>query len=313
MTLRNQLSMTCRAALILAGHCCLAVVLAASACVQAGGNHHDDGAGGASGGGSGGSTPPGTGGSGSGVGGSGLGGATGSGGATGAGGRSGTGGAPGLGGATGGGQGGFTGNLPPLVREFTDDFEDGSFTAPPVKWLSTVRSDSDVAAWAIATDGTKVASQSLAADESELVSGDYRWVDVSIEAKVKLLTPDARAGVCVRYKNVDNKYCVYLEQLVNDAGVIGWTMELRMRSDLGSASSLPKVRNKDRPTPIVASVTDWNTVKLEVHGNQYTASLNGMVAFEFTDSSNLVTTGGVALATNNGGIAKFDDAHAVPF
>jgi len=310
MILRKQLSLTFRSALLRAGHCCLAAALATSACVQAGASH-DDGSGGS---GTGGSDRPHDGSGGSGAGGSGLGGATGTGGAVtgGTGGRSGTGGAPGLGGATGG-LGGFTGNLPPLVREFTDDFEDGSFLTPPVKWLSTVRSDGDMANWTIATDDTKVASQSLAAAESELVSGDYRWQDASIEAKVKLLTPDARAGVCVRYKNVDNKYCVYLEQLVDEAGVIGWTMELRMRSDLGGASSLPKVRNKDRPTPIAASVTGWNTVKLEVHGTQYTASLNGVVAFEFSDPANLVTTGGVALATNNGGIAKFDDAHAVPF
>ena len=89
MTLHNSLAMTCRTALILAGHCCLLAALATPACVQAGANH-DDGTGGASSGGTGGgagspagSGGSGAGGSGSGVGGSGLGGATGSGGATG--------------------------------------------------------------------------------------------------------------------------------------------------------------------------------------------------------------------------------------
>lgn len=167
--------------------------------------------------------------------------------------------------------------------------------------------------WAITTDGTKVASQSLAADETELVSGDYRWTDASIEAKVKLMTPDARAGVCVRWKNKDNNYCVYLESLATSSGVVSWTMELRMRSDLGSASSLPKVKSKDLTTMIPASATDWNTVKLEVHGSMYTASLNGMMVFQFADTANLVTAGGIALATNNGGIAEFDDATATPF
>ena len=112
----------------------------------------------------------------------------------------GVGGATGVAGQTGTGQ-------PAILTAFTDDFEDGSFTAPPAKWLWTVRSDGDMAQWAITTDGTKVASQSLAADETELVSGDYRWTDSAIEAKVKLMTPDARAGVCVRWKNVNNKYC----------------------------------------------------------------------------------------------------------
>jgi hypothetical protein len=171
-----------------------------------------------------------------------------------------------------------------------------------------------MAQWAITTDGTKVASQSLAADETELVSGDYRWTDSALEAKVKLTTPAARAGVCVRWKNKDNKYCVYIESLADaGGGVASWTMELRMRSDLGSASSLPKVKSKDLTPLIPASLTGWNTVKLEVHGSTYTASLNGMMVFQFADTANLVTTGGIALATNNGGIAEFDDAVATPF
>jgi hypothetical protein len=142
--------------------------------------------------------------------GSGSGGAVGSGGTTGAGGRitGGGGTTTGAGGATTtGGAGGVTtggagapGGQPAVLTAFVDDFEDGSFLAPPAKWLSTVRSDGDLSQWAITTDGSKVASQSLPADETELVSGDYRWTDAAIEAKVKLTTPDARAGVCVRWK-----------------------------------------------------------------------------------------------------------------
>jgi hypothetical protein len=282
-----------------------AAAVAIAGCVQ-GASHEMDGTGGAAvagmGGTMGGAGGAGTGGSATGTGGS----VTGTGGKTGAGGRTGAGGATGVAGQTGTGQ-------PAILAAFTDDFEDGSFTAPPAKWLSTVRSAGDLSQWAITTDGTKVASQSLAADETELVSGDYRWTDAAIEAKVKLMTPDARAGVCVRWKNKDNKYCVYLESLATSSGVVSWTMELRMRSDLGSASSLPKVKSKDLTPLIPASVTDWNTVKLEVHGSMYTASLNGMMVFQFAATPNLVNTGGIALATNNGGIAEFDDATATPF
>ncbi len=316
--------MTCRGRFLRSMGPMLAAACAvgAAGCVQ-GMSREMEGTGGATGTGMGGMT--------SAAGGSGAGGSvTGGGGALGAGGKTGAGGATSAGGATGsGGAGGVSSGAggastgvagqtgtgqPAILTAFTDDFEDGSFTAPPAKWLSTVRSDGDVSQWAITTDGTKVASQSLPADETELVSGDYRWTDSSIEAKVKLMTPDARAGVCVRWKNKDNKYCVYLEQLAdNGAGGASWAMELRMRSDLGSASSLPKVKSKDLTTMIPASLTDWNTVKLEVHGSMYTASLNGMMVFQFADTANLVTTGGIALATNNGGIAEFDDATATPF
>ena len=64
------------------------------------------------------------------------------------------GGATGAGGATSTGQGGFIGTgAVPLVPEFTDDFEDGSFTAPPVKWLSTAYNlDPSSYSWSVATD-----------------------------------------------------------------------------------------------------------------------------------------------------------------
>ena len=49
---------------------------------------------------------------------------------------------------------------------------------------------------------------------------------------------------------------------------------------------------------IPASLTGWNTVKLEVHGSTYTASLNGMTVFTFADTANLVTTGGMRIVGN---------------
>ena len=61
------------------------------------------------------------------------------------------------------------------------------------------------------------------------------------------------------------------------------------------------------------SDTHPETPQLDVHGSLYTASLNGTMVFQFADTANLVTTGGIALATNNGGIAEFDDATATPF
>jgi hypothetical protein len=100
--------------------------------------------------------------------------------------------------------------------------------------------------------------------------------------------------------------------LAESSGVVSWTMELRMRSDLGSASSPPKVKSKDLATLIPASVAGWNTVKLEVRGTQYTASLNGIMVFQYLDAANLVDSGGIALATEDGAIASFDDASATP-
>jgi 3-keto-disaccharide hydrolase len=230
---------------------------------------------------------------------------------------SGTGGgvSPGSGGnSVGTGSGGASVGGPPLLGAFTDDFEDGDLTRPATaSWRSTVRSDGDMAQWATITDGTKVVAQSLAADESELVGGDYRWRDVAIEAKVKNVTPDPRAGVCVRYKSPNDKWCLYLENIAADA-TLGATaqIELRMRSNLGSASSLPKVKTKDTPGSTVA-LGGWNTVKLEVHGSQFTAFLNGTMMFQYTDTANLVDSGGVAVATESGAMAEFDDVVVTPF
>ena len=306
----------------------LTVALAFAGCANAtlgqsdGGGSADAGASGGAGGGSsntggarsGGSSGLGTGGSGTGGRIAGSGGSTvptGSGGS-----NAGTGGRISGGGVTPSGSGGSTGTVggPPLLGAFTDDFEDGDLLKPAsASWRSTVRSAGDMAQWATATDGTKVVAQSLAADESEMVAGDYRWRDVSIEAKVKLITPDPRAGVCVRYKSANDKWCVYLENVAADA-TLGATaqFEMRMRSTLGSASTLPKVKTKDTPGSTV-SLTGWNTVKLEVHGSQFTAWLNGTMMFQYNDTANLVDQGGVGLATEDGAMAEFDDVKATPF
>ena len=231
--------------------------------------------------------------------------------------RVGTGGAIGAGGTpTTIGQGGFIGTgVVPLVPEFTDDFEDGSFTAPPVKWLSTAYNlDPTTYSWSIATDGTKVASQTMASDETELVSGDYRWKDASIEAKVKLITPDNRAGVCVRYKSVRDKYCIYLEQLVDE--------RRRRRLDHGDAHAL-RPGQRQQPAqganegpgdadPGVSHRLEHGEARGPRHHVHGVAERDDGLPVQ-RPRRTWSTAGGVALATNNGGIAEFDDATATPF
>ena len=126
--------------------------------------------------------------------------------------------------------------------------------------------------------------------------------------------PTTALRVCVRYKSVRDKYCIYLEQLADTAGVVTWTMEMRMRSGAGQPCQ-PDPRSVPRTlTPIAASVTGLNTVKLEVHGTQYTASLNGVMVFQFNDPGNLVDAGGVALATSpTGAWPELDDVHFFSF
>lgn len=265
---------------------------------------------GVNGGGAGGADVPGTGGAAAQTGGAGTtasGGRTSSGGAgTGGAGTTSTGGA---GTTASGGTSGGTGD-PPILGTFTEDFEDGDLLLPN-RWLSTVYdTGGDTSMWSTATDGTKVAKQGVAAKETELVSGDYRWRDAFIEAKVKLLTPDPRAGVCVRYKSVRDKYCLYIENLAEDTGVVSGQIELRMRSMLGSPGSLPKVKTRD--VGVVASLAGWNTVRLEVRGNVYTAIWNGVTVFTFTDTGNLVDAGGIAIATMDEAMAEFDDVTAGP-
>ena len=240
------------------------------------------GSGGSGQGGSGGSTTGGKGGTGA-TGGSG-GSTGGSGGSTGGTGGA-TGGTGGATGGTGGATGGSTGTGPVIPATFFDDFEDGNITTPA--WI-----DADAtlgASWAVTTDGTnRVFTQSAAvSDWTMAVSGDYRWTNQVIEAKVKY-TALGMIGVFARFLDTRNYYFLYLD---------GSNIILRKRVN-NSSTNLVKIK-----TPAV--VGTWYTLKLSVSGSTLVGYLDGTMLVSGTDSD--LKSGGIAVGTSDSATGSFDD------
>jgi hypothetical protein len=176
---------------------------------------------------------------------------------------------------------------PPLTGDlFEDNFEDGDFTKP--SWI-----DADAEAggkWAIATaESGKVLAQTANGDDWVIaVAGDYRWMDQTVEAKVKITSEPGKAGIFARVKDVENYYFLYLDG--------GSNIVLRKRVD-NSSGDVMKVK-------VETQQDKWYTLRLSVKGDKLEGALDGMVLVTGTDVS--VKTGGVGVGTSDC-TAQFDD------
>jgi hypothetical protein len=280
-----------------------------SSATDSGGTGGAGGAGGSSGAaGQGGSTGGNRGGGGS----SGTGGSSGNGGSAGSGGSGGSGGgtggsSPGTGGSagTGGGTGActappFDGGAPGTVL-LSDDFEDGNADG----WLNSQTSTTGVSRWGVGSSdaGSRTYSETGALDSTiyVAVNGSRVWTDVSIEAKVRILSIGGSsssnfAGVCARFSDLDNFYCAGLRT----DGRIGFRSRVGGTSTtLGSAITV---------TPAITTNV-WYTIRLEVRGTTLNAFYNGSATPVDTYAilpSECIASGGVALAVSNV-TAEFDD------
>jgi hypothetical protein len=181
---------------------------------------------------------------------------------------------------------------------FFDDFEDGVADG----WINaTVPPTGLAGAWSILQDGSKVYRQSNNMDGSTQIAaaGSTAWVNQVIEAKIKVfsfngVTSSYFAGVCGRFKDIDNWYCAVLRS--------DGRFSLRARlnaftNTLGSAVTV---------APAVTTNV-WYTVKLEIRGTTLTGYLDGVPQTSVTDSS--IAAGGIAVM-GAGVVAEFDDVKA---
>jgi hypothetical protein len=214
--------------------------------------------------------------------------------ATGAGGASSSG-----GGGTNAGTGGAGGSAmgkPPVIpagKVFLDDFEDGEITNP--SWIDADPSLGGM--WSVVSDSggdaggsSKVLAQkATASDWIIAVSGDYRWTDQTVEARVKFTSAPGSLGIFARLKDLDNYYFLYLD---------GSNIVLRKRAN-NSSTTLLKVKN---PT----TQGTWYTLKLSVVGSTLTGYLDDKMLVTAMDSD--VAGGGIGVGTN-GASAEFDDVN----
>jgi hypothetical protein len=187
---------------------------------------------------------------------------------------------------------------PPVIppgKAFFDDFEDGEFSKP--SWIDADPSLGGM--WAVVTDaagdagaGNKVfAQKSTASDWIMAASGDYRWTDEIVEAKVKFTSNPGSLGIFARFKDPDNYYFLYLD---------GSNIILRKRSNAGGNSTSTTILKVKQPTV----QGTWYTLKLSVVGTMLTGYLDDKMLVMGTDSD--VTGGGIAVGTD-GASGEFDD------
>jgi hypothetical protein len=272
----------------------------ASGAGGAAGSSGGAGQGGSTGGNRGGGGSSGTGGS---AGNGGSGGSSGSGGSGGGSGGSspGTGGSAGTGGTTGACMAPpFDGGAPGSTL-LSDDFEDGNADG----WLNSQTSSTGVPRWGVSLSDAGSLSYSetgtLTSTIYVAVNGSRVWTDVSIEAKVRILSIGGSsssnfAGVCARFSDLDNFYCAALRT----DGRVGF------RSRVGGSSTTLGSAITVAP-PVGVNV--WYTIRLVVRGTTLNAYYNGSTTPVDTYAilpSECIASGGVALAVSNV-TAEFDD------
>jgi hypothetical protein len=180
-------------------------------------------------------------------------------------------------GIAGSGAGGLSGTV-----LFSDDFEDGLTD----KWVTSGGT------WAIATDGTKVYTQTATGTGSSLLvsaAGSTTWTDQIVEAKIKITAFGGQstsyfAGIFARYNG-----STYYSVLLRSDG------KLVIRDGTSSISNA-----------VAASIVTGTTytVRFELVGSSLKAYLNGVLQASVTDATH--TSGGIAIATVNA-TAEFDD------
>jgi hypothetical protein len=174
----------------------------------------------------------------------------------------------------------------PTGELYSDDFEDGDLTKP--SWIDAEPELGGMWALTAVDGGTALAQTAPISDWVIAVSGDYRWTDQVVEARVKITSEPGKAGIFARVRDVRNYYFLYLDG--------GSNIVLRKRVD-NSSSDILKVK--------IETVADtWYTLKLAVVGDKLEGYLDGEMLVSGTDPG--VTTGGVGVGTADC-TAQFDD------
>jgi hypothetical protein len=207
--------------------------------------------------------------------------------AAGKGGSSGSAGKAGAAAASGSGAtAGAAGASGPQGELYAEDFEDGDLTMP--SWIDADPSLGGM--WTVtADDGGKVLAQAASVSDWVIaVSGDYRWTDQVVEARVKITSEPGKAGIFARVRDTRNYYFLYLDG--------GSNIVLRKRVD-NSSTDIQKVK-------IETVANTWYTLKLSVVGDALEGYVDGEMLVSGSDTG--VATGGVGVGTADC-TAQFDD------
>ncbi|WNR43827.1 chondroitinase-B domain-containing protein [Paenibacillus roseipurpureus] len=164
----------------------------------------------------------------------------------------------------------------------SDNFESYS-SFPSGAWTNA----SGNGTWSIATDGSKVATQTSSTSNTYIMTnGTSTWTNYTYSAKVKVGSTSVRNGIVARYTNGNNYYFLIL-----------YNGNLLLNKKVsGSTTTIQQV-------PFTANTSTFYNLQLEVNGTSVKGYVDGVLLVQGTDSS--LTNGVPGLYAN--GIAEFDD------
>jgi hypothetical protein len=166
------------------------------------------------------------------------------------------------------------------VTRFSDNFEDGHST----NWTSASGS------WSVATDGTKVLTQTATA--TALIAAGDTWTDYTFQAQAKMPIVNANVGLLLRVQDANNYYMYRINS----------TKQL-----LELYKSVNGVLTLVSSTPFTAQANKWYELKAYVKGNTIKAYLDGELKMEWTNPLTELTTGKIGFRTTSANVT-FDDA-----
>jgi hypothetical protein len=195
------------------------------------------------------------------------------------------------GGTTGSGTGGTTGTGGTVASGtvmFMDNFEEAT---APSQWLSGDK-DTGTGTWTVVTDNTKVFQGTASSSTfTEQVSGNTAWTDMTVESDVKIMAGSGwEVGLTARFTTYDSYYIMFMD----DSGQV----QVRRRMN-GSTTTLGTKSKGTVPAAGTAS-----HFKLDIHGTNITATVDGVVRVTTSDAG--LASGGFGLAVSDG-TAEFDN------
>ena len=173
---------------------------------------------------------------------------------------------------------------------YTDDFE--TSMATDWRYISVP--------WTVTDDGGNNVLQLSGSGDSETtwaVGGDRNWTDVRVEMRVKFVSGEPMILLSPRWLNTDSY--AFVEYEMEDKP------KLRSRVS-GSTSDLITAAET-----ITFTLGQWHTVAVTLVGTSSTLEIDGTI-IGMNASSTLASSGGIAIAVENGIVAIDDVSVTVP-
>src|SRR5438876_702687 len=179
----------------------------------------------------------------------------------------------------------------------TINFDDAEAGKPPIGWTSAVTGKGD-AKWTVEKDDSAPSKPNVLKQAAEgtfpiCIKEDTLIKNGFVEVKFKPIAgkEDQAGGVIWRVKDKDNHYIARANAL-EDNVTIYHTIKGR--------------RTEKKRTEMKVTSSEWHTLRVDFHDNQFTVTFDGKKAIEWDDDT-FKDAGKVGVWTKADSVTEFDD------